>query len=169
VTIKVLRTHTIEAKAMSVNISTKTRHIPQRGKWGRLFQTYLPDDFLPHDIENYSLRFDFTIRDDMDLDNCLKCVVDELQKKYGFNDNKIRHFVAYKQEVENNTVADIGVDERYLIKISLTERILYDDSDQQNTNRSKELPHYTERYVRTTDEDYQNFCKWATNSKKSKS
>ena len=105
----------------------------------------------------------------MDLDNCLKCVVDELQKKYGFNDNKIRHFVAYKQEVENNTVADIGVDERYLIKISLTERILYDDSDQQNTDRSRELPHYTERYVRTTDEDYQNFCKWATNSKKSKS
>ena len=168
-TIKVLRTHTIEAKAMSVNISTKTRHIPQRGKWGWLFQTYLPDDFLPHDIENYSLRFGFTIRDDMDLDNCLKCVVDELQKKYGFNDNKIRHFDAYKQEVENNTVADNGVDERYLIKISLTERILYDDSDQQNTNRSKELPHYTERYVRTTDEDYQNFCKWATNSKKSKS
>jgi len=154
---------------MSVNISTKTRHIPQRGKWGKLFQTYLPDDFLPHDIENYSLRFNFTIRDDMDLDNCLKCVVDELQKKYGFNDNKIRDFVAYKQEVENNTVADIGVDERYLIKISLIERILYDDSDQQNTNRSKELPHYTERYVRTTDEDYQNFCKWATNSKKSKS
>jgi len=34
-----------------------------------------------------------------DLDNCLKPFIDILQKKYGFNDNRIYHIGAYKRIV----------------------------------------------------------------------
>jgi len=166
VTIKVIDSHTIEAKPFSVN-----KRIGKEGdrfkdnveKWKSLFKKYLPDDFLPKDIENYSLRFDFYVVPSSDLDNTLKYVIDSLQEKYEFNDAKILHFTAYKHTV-NQTRAIEGVDERFRIKITLTERLFYSDFDNDWKPEEKETLRHT-----TTDEDYAELYRLATYDEKGKS
>ena len=165
-TIEVLDSHTVEAKAFSVNKligNDGERFKDNVKKWKSLFKKYLPDDFLPKDIENYSLRFDFYIGTSSDLDNTLKYVIDSLQEKYEFNDAKIRHFTAYKHIVRRK-LADKGVDERYRIKISLTKRLFYSDFDNDWKPEEEEILEH-----KTTDEDYAELYRLATYDEKGKS
>jgi hypothetical protein len=150
--IRVERSHTVEAKPFQVNKMLKNKKNFQANLklWKQLFNNYLPDDFLPSDIAKHSLRLDFYMDEDMDLDNSLKYTIDALEDKYKFNDRNILHIVAYKHPIDLNwRELKKGIKDRYRIKISLTERLQYDDFD----NNGKP---FEEQDINNTtpDEDY---------------
>ena len=149
--IKVHQSVTIWAKGFSVNhvidkdgrFNEKSRH---KKAWLEKFVSHLPDDFLPKDIENYSLRLDFYMDAKMDLDNVLKYTIDGLEEKYGFNDRKIHHIVANKHTINFKK-------DRYCIKISLTEKLEYECANK------IDVP------VQFSEDDYQEFWDLATQNK----
>jgi Holliday junction resolvase RusA-like endonuclease len=157
--IRVLRSETIEAKPFQVNkmIGDKKQNFKENlSQWKQLFISYLPDDLLPKDIKNYSLRLDFFMTTSMDLDNSLKYTIDALEEKYGFNDRDIFHIVAYKHIVKQQEAAE-GIENRFRIKVSLTEKLIYDDDNQGHTLKKLDKHEH-----KMPDGDYRKFFDLAT-------
>ncbi len=166
--IRVIRSHTVEAKPYSVNLLATVygkklymERYDEMQDWKKLFISYLPDEFLPRKMEDYSLRLDFYMDANMDLDNALKYTIDALQDKYEFNDRKILHLVAYKHKIPWDE-AKRGIKERYRIKISLTEKLEYieDNLDDEGEPTQGLALEYT-----TSNNDYRKFYELATQRK----
>ena len=64
--------------------------------WKILLEKKLPIGFLPSNMKNYGLGIEVGIREEFDLDNTLKSLIDALQEKYGFNDSEINYLYAKK-------------------------------------------------------------------------
>lgn len=83
--------HRLNIKALSVNQAWKGRRF-KTDKYKRYINdllTILPKIKVPEGFIHLSLEFGFS-NSASDFDNPVKCFVDCLQKKYGFNDKMIK-------------------------------------------------------------------------------
>ena len=91
----------LDIKPLSVNEAWKGRRIKTGAykRYERDVLTMLPKIIVPDGALCVSLCFGFSSKS-ADADNPVKCFLDCLQKKYGFNDNRV-----YKLNIEKVDVA----------------------------------------------------------------
>ena len=81
----------LDIKPLSVNDAWKGRRFktPKYSRYIRDVLTILPPTTIPEGFLELKLTFGFSNKAS-DFDNPVKCFVDCLQKKYGFNDRMIK-------------------------------------------------------------------------------
>jgi len=92
---------------MKIDVKPMTMNQAYRGRRYKtdLYKAYIRNCIFrlkPMEIPEGNLELHIQIgvsSKGFDLDNCLKPFIDILQKKYGFNDNRIYHIGAYKRIV----------------------------------------------------------------------
>ena len=91
----------IKIKALSVNQVWAGRRFktPKYKAYEEELGYLLPKMKVPEGKLEVNLRFGFANKMS-DIDNCLKPFLDILQKKYGFNDNKIYRLVVDKEIIK---------------------------------------------------------------------
>ena len=89
----------IDIKPLSVNEAWKGRkYKTPKYKAYETTLLYLLPNKLKEDFKELYIKIG--VSNAFDLDNCLKPLIDILQKKYKFNDNKIRKLVVEKEVVK---------------------------------------------------------------------
>ena len=89
--------------------------------WRKLLRKKLPTGFLPSNMKNYGLGIEVGIREEFDIDNTLKSLIDALQEKYGFNDSEINYL--YAKKFITTKKGDHHDGSRDFIKIHLLEKV----------------------------------------------
>lgn len=91
----------LDIKPLSVNEAWKGRRFKTDAykRYQQDLLMILPAATVPDGKLIVSLRFGLSSKC-ADVDNPVKCFVDCLQKKYGFNDNKIYRMVIEKEDVK---------------------------------------------------------------------
>ena len=89
----------IDIKPLSVNQAWQGRRFktPKYKTYERDILMLLPQANIPNGLLELYLKFGFSNKGS-DFDNPIKCFVDCLQKKYSFNDNRIKRCII---EVDN--------------------------------------------------------------------
>lgn len=72
---------------------------PKYQEYERILKVRLPDLSIPEDKITLRVKVCY-LRSNSDIDNCLKPFIDVLQKRYGFNDNKIYKIIIKKEVVK---------------------------------------------------------------------
>lgn len=90
-------THAIRIKALSVNEAWKGRRFKTDAykAYEHALMLMLPRMTIPEGNLSLSITVAYSSKAS-DIDNCIKPFVDVLQKKYGFNDNRIYRMVIDK-------------------------------------------------------------------------
>ena len=118
-------------KPYSVNRYTnRKKHTNEYKKWRTIVDNIfsnLPNDFIPTDIDEFDIGIEVGAYKQFDLDNTLKAYIDALERRYGFNDNKIKRILARKVDVDTN------IDDEYL-KIYLLDKVEYNSEKTSSDN-----------------------------------
>ena len=107
----------------SANRWADSYHARDYKKWKKVVDSIfekLPDDFIPSVSEEVDLGLEVGCYYQFDLDNTLKAYIDALERRYAFNDNKVKTMLCRKIDVDTRCATEY-------LKVYLLEKVNYND------------------------------------------